>query len=70
MYQGLTSSFITLTCVSIYAIAFGFSWMSIPWVYPTEINSLGMRAKGVALANIIGWVISFVSVLIVSPGTS
>ena len=38
-------------------------------MYPVETNSLGMRTRGVALANAMGWIISFASVLTVSPGT-
>ncbi|KAH6902599.1 hexose carrier protein [Coprinopsis sp. MPI-PUGE-AT-0042] len=29
----------------------GVCWQGVPWLYPTEINSLSMRAKGAGLAN-------------------
>jgi hypothetical protein len=30
----------------LYFIAFSFGWISVPWLYPAEINSLSMRSKG------------------------
>ena len=38
-----------------YHIAFGIGMLCIPWLYPTEINSLPMRTKGAAVATATNW---------------
>ena len=35
----------------LYYVFFGFGWQGVPWLYPTEINSLGMRTRGAALGT-------------------
>lgn len=40
----------------IYYIAFGLGALGIPWLYPTEINSIAMRTKGAATATATNWV--------------
>lgn len=39
----------------LYYIAFGFGMLGVPWLYPTEINSLPMRNKGAATATATNW---------------
>lgn len=39
----------------LYYGAFGIGMLGIPWLYPTEINSLPMRTKGVAVATATDW---------------
>jgi MFS family permease len=38
-----------------YYIAFGVGMLGIPWLYPTEINSIAMRTKGAATATATNW---------------
>lgn len=39
----------------LYYIAFGIGMLGIPWLYPTEINSIAMRTKGAATATATNW---------------
>ena len=39
----------------LYYIAFGIGMLGVPWLYPTEINSLPMRTKGAAVATATNW---------------
>lgn len=39
-------------------------FISIPYVYPSEINSQTMRNKGTATAMIVNWLMVYVVVLI------
>lgn len=38
-----------------YYISFGVGMLGVPWLYPTEINSLPMRTKGAAFATCTNW---------------
>lgn len=42
--------------------------LGIPWLYPTEINSLPMRTKGAALATATDWITNFAIVEITPIG--
>lgn len=35
----------------LYYVFFGIGWQGVPWLYPTEVNSLSMRTKGAALGT-------------------
>ncbi|KAF8983617.1 general substrate transporter [Cyathus striatus] len=48
-YGGAAASFIF-----IYTAVFGATWLTIPWVYPTETFPLEVRAKGNAW-GVVGW---------------
>lgn len=39
----------------LYYAAFGIGMLGVPWLYPTEINSLPMRTKGAAVATGTNW---------------
>lgn len=39
----------------LYHVAFGMGMLGVPWLYPTEINSLPMRTKGAAVATATNW---------------
>lgn len=52
----------------VFYIAFGLGMLGIPWLYPTEINSLPMRTKGAALATMTNWLTNFVVVQITPIG--
>lgn len=43
----------------LYFISFGAGWCAIPWLYPAEINSIGMRTKGAALASASDWLFNY-----------
>ena len=40
--------------VFMYTAVFGATWLTIPWVYPTETFPLYVRAKGMAW-GVFGW---------------
>lgn len=54
----------------LYYIFFGIGWQGVPWLYPTEINSLSMRTKGAALGTATNWIFNFMGEvpLSFSPG--
>ncbi|GAW21855.1 hypothetical protein ANO14919_113810 [Xylariales sp. No.14919] len=52
----------------IYYIGFGLGMLGIPWLYPTEINSLPMRTKGAAAATMTNWLTNFLVVEITPIG--
>ena len=54
--------------ISLYFIAFSFGFISIPWLYPAEINSLGMRTKGAALATASDWIFNYAVVQLTPIG--
>ncbi|KAB8069715.1 putative MFS sugar transporter [Aspergillus leporis] len=52
----------------LYYMAFGIGMLSVPWLYPTEINSLPMRTKGAAVSTATNWITNFVIVEITPIG--
>ena len=42
-----------------YYIFFGIGFQGVPWLYPTEINSLSMRTKGAAVGTASNWAFNF-----------
>ncbi|KAI1184091.1 hexose carrier protein [Nemania serpens] len=52
----------TVVWFFIYYIGFGLGMLGIPWLYPTEINSLPMRTKGAAVATMTDWITNFLVV--------
>lgn len=46
----------------LYFTAFSSGWISVPWLYPAEINSLKFRTKGAALATAMDWLFNYVVV--------
>ncbi|QRD92342.1 putative MFS sugar transporter [Aspergillus flavus] len=52
----------------LYYGAFGIGMLGVPWLYPTEINSLPMRTKGAAVATATDWITNFVVVEITPIG--
>ncbi|KAJ5742723.1 Major facilitator superfamily domain general substrate transporter [Penicillium nucicola] len=49
-------------------IAFGMGMLGVPWLYPTEINSLPMRTKGAAISTATNWITNFAIVEITPIG--
>ncbi|KAI1214157.1 general substrate transporter [Annulohypoxylon truncatum] len=52
----------------LFYVGFGLGMLGIPWLYPTEINSLPMRTKGAAVATMTNWITNFVVVEITPIG--
>ncbi|KAF4544207.1 Sugar transporter [Lasiodiplodia theobromae] len=52
----------------LYYVFFGIGWQGVPWLYPTECNSLSMRTKGAALGTATNWIFNFMVVEITPPG--
>ncbi|KAI1811163.1 hexose carrier protein [Poronia punctata] len=52
----------------LYYMGFGLGMLGIPWLYPTEINSLPMRTKGAAVATMTDWITNFLVVEITPIG--
>ncbi|KAL8671441.1 MAG: hypothetical protein Q9168_004070 [Polycauliona sp. 1 TL-2023] len=52
----------------LYYIFFGIGWQGVPWLYPTEINSLAYRTKGAALGTATNWICNFMVVEITPIG--
>lgn len=53
--NGATIASASVAFFFLYYIAFGVGMLGVPWLYPTEINSLPMRTKGAALATGTNW---------------
>ncbi|KAJ2985080.1 hypothetical protein NUW58_g5725 [Xylaria curta] len=52
----------------VYYIGFALGMLGIPWLYPTEINSLPMRTKGAAVATMTNWLTNFLVVEVTPIG--
>ncbi|EEH39633.2 hexose carrier protein [Paracoccidioides lutzii Pb01] len=48
--------------------SFGMGVLGVPWLYPTEINALGMRTKGASLAMATNWIMNYMVVQVTPPG--
>ena len=53
-------------CVFLFTFVFGATWLTIPWVYPTETFPLEVRAKGNAW-GVLGWSIGNGWLTLVNP---
>ncbi|KAJ5099556.1 Major facilitator superfamily domain general substrate transporter [Penicillium argentinense] len=52
----------------LFHLAFGMGMLGVPWLYPTEINSLPMRTKGAAVSTATNWITNFAIVEITPIG--
>ncbi|ETN42632.1 uncharacterized protein HMPREF1541_01789 [Cyphellophora europaea CBS 101466] len=52
----------------LYYVFFGIGMQGVPWLYPTEINSLAMRTKGAAAGTATNWIFNFLVVEITPYG--
>jgi hypothetical protein len=50
---------LTTSMFFLYYFFYGTSYAKVPWVYSSEINSLGWRTKGAAAATATNWICSF-----------
>jgi len=53
----------------IFFASFGMGVLGVPWLYPTEINALEVRAKGASLAMATNWIMNYAVVQVTLPGT-
>ncbi|KAF2096100.1 general substrate transporter [Rhizodiscina lignyota] len=59
---------VAVTAIFLYYVTYGLSFLSIPFMYPSEINSQRMRNTGSAIAMITNWLFVYVVVLITPTG--
>ncbi|KAK6439784.1 hypothetical protein LTR95_004006 [Oleoguttula sp. CCFEE 5521] len=52
----------------LYYVFFGIGMQGVPWLYPSEINSLSMKNKGAALGTATNWLCNFIIVEITPIG--
>ncbi|GAA6037160.1 hypothetical protein JCM8097_008765 [Rhodosporidiobolus ruineniae] len=61
-------------CAAVMLFVFNFFFasglLSIPWLYPAEVNPLAVRAQGAALATTTNWLMTFVVVMVTPVATS
>lgn len=48
--------------------SFGMGVLGVPWLYPTEINALEMRAKGSSLAMATNWIMNYMVAQVTPSG--
>ena len=53
-----------IVMIFLYNTFYAWGWLTIPFVYPAEITTLRLRAKGAAVASIGAWLIEFMVVQI------
>ncbi|OTA63657.1 general substrate transporter [Hypoxylon sp. EC38] len=53
---------VTVSMFFLYYFCYGTSFAKVPWVYNSEINSLGWRTRGAAAATATNWMSGFVIV--------
>lgn len=54
--------------IFVYYAFYGLSYLSIPWLYPAEINSQRMRNTGTSISTCTNWLFVYVVVLITPIG--
>ncbi|KAI8359188.1 general substrate transporter [Blakeslea trispora] len=62
--QNQTASNVVIAFVMIYNFVFGAAWLGLAWLYPSEIFSTGLRAKGNSLSTGANWLGNFVVAMI------
>lgn len=50
---------LTVSMFFIYYVIYGTSYAKVPWVYSSEINSVGWRTRGAAAATATNWICGF-----------
>ncbi|KAK9452552.1 general substrate transporter [Dipodascopsis uninucleata] len=51
---------VTTSMFFFYYVCYGTSYAKVPWVYNSEVNSLGWRTRGAALATATNWMGGFI----------
>ncbi|KIW87284.1 uncharacterized protein Z519_12187 [Cladophialophora bantiana CBS 173.52] len=62
------SSGVAVAFIFLYHLFFGLSFLSIPFMYPSEVNSNRMRNTGTSIAMMVQWLFVYVVVLITPTG--
>ncbi|KAH7039730.1 general substrate transporter [Microdochium trichocladiopsis] len=63
-----TPGIVAVAFIWLYFTTFSSGWISVPWLYPAEVNALSMRTKGAALATACDWLFNYVVVQTTPPG--
>ncbi|KAI0463261.1 hypothetical protein LJB42_003282 [Komagataella kurtzmanii] len=50
---------LTVSMFFLYYVIYGTSYAKVPWVYSSEINSIGWRTRGAAAATATNWICGF-----------
>ena len=53
-----------IVMIFLYNTFYAWGWLTIPFVYPAEITTLRLRAKGAAVASVGAWIVEFMVVQI------
>ncbi|KAI2637116.1 general substrate transporter [Hypomontagnella submonticulosa] len=59
---------VTVAMFFLYYFCYGTSYAKVPWVYNSEINSLGWRTRGAAAATATNWMSAFIIVQFTKVG--
>ncbi|KAI1142353.1 general substrate transporter [Hypoxylon sp. FL0543] len=59
---------VTVSMFFLYYFCYGTSFAKVPWVYNSEINSLGWRTRGAAAATATNWMSGFVIIQFTKVG--
>ncbi|OIW31779.1 general substrate transporter [Coniochaeta ligniaria NRRL 30616] len=61
---------VTTSMFFLYYFTYGTSFAKVPWVFNSEINSLGWRARGAAAATATNWIGGFIVVQFTKTGVN
>jgi hypothetical protein len=61
---------VTTSMFFLYYFTYGTSFAKVPWVFNSEINSLGWRARGAAAATATNWMGGFIVVQFTKTGVN
>lgn len=61
-------SIFSVVFIFVYNFFFGISFLSIPWLYPAEINSQAMRNVGTSVSTATNWIFVYIIVLVTPMG--
>ena len=61
---------VTTSMFFLYYFCYGTSFAKVPWVYNSEINSLGWRTRGAAAATATNWLGGFIVVQFTKVGVN
>ncbi|GAA5863241.1 hypothetical protein JCM8547_002874 [Rhodosporidiobolus lusitaniae] len=61
---------VAAVCLFIFNFFFACGFLSIPWLYPAEVNPLAVRAQGAALATMTNWLFTFLVVMVTPVAVS
>jgi hypothetical protein len=61
---------VTVAMFFLYYFCYGTSFAKVPWVYNSEVNSLGWRTRGAAAATATNWIGGFITVQFTKVGVN